>query len=164
MAITIVVSCYKSVKVYPLDQRVPSNTYCTAVENLPTTPPLSLCPSAHIKKLLPRPLHLALHPQLPQHNLSPLQPQRYGVFRHTFRSQKTLARYALWLQTFYSKQNVIQGQGIMVAFLRHPTPPAQRRARNYPQSACVSSAVKALEEKVEGKKKKQEEKQEKEDS
>ena len=46
MAITIVVSCYKSVKVYPLDQRVPSNTYCTAVENLPTTPPLFVpfCP------------------------------------------------------------------------------------------------------------------------
>ena len=73
------------------------------------------------------------------------------------------SRYALWLQTFYPKQNATQGPGIMEAFLRRPTPPAQQRARNYPQSACVLTSeqcITALEEKAEEKKRKQEEKEE----
>ena len=71
----------------------------------------------------------------------------------------------MWLETFYPKQNAsaTQGQGLMETFLRRPTPPAQQRARNYPQSACVLTSeqcIRALEEKAEEKKRKQEEKEE----
>ena len=57
----------------------------------------------HYKTVLLMLLSPALHPQMSQHNLLPLQLQRWSIFRHVFRIQKTPG--VLWLDLFYPKQN-----------------------------------------------------------
>ena len=107
--------------------------------------------------------HPVLHPQMPQHKLPCTFTAAEVEYFQACLQESEDSRYVLWLQTFYPKQNATQGHGIMEAFCGCPTPPAQQRARNYLQSACVLTSeqcIMALEEKAEEKKRKQEGKEE----
>ncbi len=159
MAITNVVSCFKSVGVYPLDRRVAVTPIAQESEIFHQNTPTPFVPFCTPQKGVAN----ATPPSTPPTDAT-TQPATFTAaevehFQACLQESED-SRYVLWLQTFYPKQNATQGHGIMEAYIcSRPTPPAQQRAPNYPQSACVltsEQSIMALEEKAEEKKRKQE--------
>jgi len=158
MAITNVVSCFKSVGVYPLDRRVAVTPIAQESEIFHQNTPTPFVPFCTPQKGVANATPLSTPPTDATTQPATFTTAEVERFQARLRESED-SRYALWLQTFYPKQNATQRQGTMEAFLRRPTPPAQQRARNYPQSACVLTSeqcITALEEKAEEKKRKQE--------
>ena len=145
---TNVVSCFKSVGVYPLDRRVALTQIAQESEISQPNTPTPFVPFCTPQKGAAN----ATTPSTPPTDAT-TQPATFTTAE--------MERFQTCLQE--SEDSRTQGPGIMEAFLWRPTPPAQQRARNYPQSACVLTSeqcITTLEEKAEEKKRKQEEKEE----
>ena len=151
MAIANVVSCFQAVGVYPVDRSVALTQIAQESDISLQSMPTPFVPFCTPQKGVATDASLPSTPPTDS-TTQPVTFTAAEVEHFQARLQESEdSRYALWLQTFYLKQNVsaTQGQGIMETFLRRPTPPAQQRVHNYPQSACVltsEQSIRALEE------------------
>ena len=119
MTITNVVSCFNSVGVYPLDRRVALTPIAQESEisqqNTPTPFVLFCTPQKGVANATP-PSALPTDATTQPATFTAAEVEH---FQACLQESKD-SRYALWLQTFYPKQNATQGQGIMEAFLQPP--------------------------------------------
>ena len=157
MSISNVTSCFRAAGVFPVDKTVVLSQLDASSTTSPShTTGMPYVPFCTPRKGGPSQPAPASTDQAQAITFSPGEVEGF----QTLLKESTDSRYRLWLETFYPTNP--KPHGVLATILQRPTPPAQRKAPQHSQSACVLTSEQCIQEMVAKEEKKKEKQEEKE--